>query len=432
MRVLISTWPAHGHLLPMLPLARAAQRAGHEVVVASGAEGVAEARRRGLPTWDVGPSRAEAGVAFRERIPDLNAIPPNQRIPTVISGMFGAAAPRRAVDLVPRAREWKPDLVVHPVTDLAGAIAAAHTGATHAVHGLGPIPAEAWAWFGSRFDDLCREWDVPELADGILETTYLDNCPPALQPDAVADFRRRQPLRPNSGEVLPGERLPWDDDTLAALPYETTVHLTLGTLFHGATHVFETALAGLHHLPVNVLVTVGPGTDPRRLGPQPSHILVADFAPHALLLPRCAALVTQGGASTIVAALCHGLPHLILPQGADQFLNAATAEHAGVALVLPPPQATPEAVGTVVRRLLDDPSLTGAARAVQAEIETMPTSDEVLAALVDGKDATTEGYRYVEERNTPADANHPRILKDDGDPGTAKEEAICADFPPQQ
>ena len=51
MRVLISTWPAHGHLLPILPLARAAQRAGHEVVVASGAEGVAEARRRGLPTW---------------------------------------------------------------------------------------------------------------------------------------------------------------------------------------------------------------------------------------------------------------------------------------------------------------------------------------------------------------------------------------------
>lgn len=33
MRILISTWPAHGHLLPMLPLARAAQDAGHEVGV---------------------------------------------------------------------------------------------------------------------------------------------------------------------------------------------------------------------------------------------------------------------------------------------------------------------------------------------------------------------------------------------------------------
>ena len=382
MRVLITTWPAHGHILPMLPLARAAQRAGHEVIIASGAEGVAEAQRRGLPTWEVGPSRAEAGAAFRKLVPDLGAVPLDQRIPTMISGMFGAAAPRRAIELVPRAKEWKPDLVVHPVTELAGAIAAAHTGAQHAVHGLGPIPPEAWAWFGSRFGDLCREWDAPALANGILETTYLDNCPASLQPDAVADFRSRRPLRPSPGEVQPGERLPWDDDTLAALPYEHTVHLTLGTLFHGATRVFETALAGLRHLPVNVLVTVGPGTDPRRIGPQPPHVLVADFAPHALLLPRCAALVTQGGASTIVAALCHGLPHLILPQGADQFRNAATAERAGVALVLPPPQVTPEAVGSAARQLLDDPSLTEAARAVQAEIETMPSADEVLAALV--------------------------------------------------
>jgi hypothetical protein len=49
-RILISTWPAHGHLLPLLPLARAAEKQGHEVVVASGAEGVAEAHRRGLRT----------------------------------------------------------------------------------------------------------------------------------------------------------------------------------------------------------------------------------------------------------------------------------------------------------------------------------------------------------------------------------------------
>jgi hypothetical protein len=50
--------------------------------------------------------------------------------------------------------------------------------------------------------------------------------------------------------------------------------------------------------------------------------------------------------------------------------------------VLPPSQITPEAVGSAARRLLDDPNLTEAARDVQAEIETMPSSDEVLAALV--------------------------------------------------
>ncbi|MBD2103167.1 glycosyltransferase [Leptolyngbya sp. FACHB-261] len=381
MRILFTTWPAHGHLLPMLPLIRTAQRAGHEIVVASGREGVAEAQRRSLPTWNVGPSRAEANAAFRLLVPDLGMIPPAERLPTVVSGVFGAAAARRIVELLPLTDQWRPDLVVHPITELAGAVVAARTGARHVVHGLGPLPVEAWEWFGSRFGDLCRDWDVPDLTEHILDRVYLDNCPPMLQADAVNDFRNRRALRPTSGEVLPGEGLPWAEDVLAALPYEHTVHLTLGTLFNGATEVFVTALAGLRQLPVNVLVTVGPGADPHCLGPQPDHVLVTDFAPHALLLPRCDALVTQGGAGTIVAALCHGLPHLILPQGADQFHNAATAERAGMALVLPPPQFTPDTVTTAVDQLLKDPALRQRCRAAQGEIATMPDEDAVLATL---------------------------------------------------
>jgi UDP:flavonoid glycosyltransferase YjiC (YdhE family) len=372
MRILFSTWPAYGHLLPMLPLIRAAQRAGDEVVVASGAEGVAEANRRGLPTWNIGPSRAEADAAFRDRGIDVGALPPEQRMPTVIANMFGAAAFRRAAELVPRAEQWKPDLVVHPITELAGAVAAARVGARQAVHGLGPLPAEAWTWFGARFGELCAAFQV---RDTILEAPYLDNCPPALQADAVAAFGNRLALRPTSGEVLPGERLPWD---LGALPYERTVHLTLGTLFFGATDVFETALAGLRDLPLNVLVTVGPGSDPGRLGRQPPNVLVTDFAPHALLLPHCDALVTQGGASTIVAALCHGLPHLILPQGADQFVNAAAAVSAGLALAVPPAELTPAAVAAAVAEL---PGLKRNVRGAQAEIFGMPDADVVLSTL---------------------------------------------------
>ena len=124
-RILFSTWPAHGHLLPLLPLARAALAAGHEVVIASGAEGAAEA----APPWlrRVG-RRARAGTRPAPRsapsCPTSTAIDPAVRVPTIIAGVFGAAALRRAEDLVPRAEAWQPDLVVHPITELAGAVAA--------------------------------------------------------------------------------------------------------------------------------------------------------------------------------------------------------------------------------------------------------------------------------------------------------------------
>jgi UDP:flavonoid glycosyltransferase YjiC (YdhE family) len=388
MRILFSTVPAHGHLLPLLPLADAAKGAGHEVVVATGREGVIEAVRRGFTAWDVGPSRADTDAAFRAAVPDLSVIAPESRIPTVVAGVFGAAAFRRAEQLVPRAIEWSPDLVVHSISELAGAIAAARTGARHVVHGLGPLPAEAWSWFGSRFAELCDTWDVPELAGAVLDTPYVDTCPPSFQSDAVADFHNRLSLRPSAGDAVSDTPLPWDDATLRALPFERTVHLTLGTIFHEATAVFETVLSGLRPLPVNVIVALGPGADPRRLGDRPDHVLVTHFAPHAALLPYCDALITQGGAGTILAALCHGLPHLILPQGADQFLNAATAERAGVAVQLPPPALTPDAVTAAVVHLLDDGAIRGNAERIQAEIATMPTPAAALDTIVSSTRAT--------------------------------------------
>ena len=54
MSILFTSNPLVGHWLPMLPLARAAQRAGHEVAVAAGPDAVAEVERRGFTAWSVG------------------------------------------------------------------------------------------------------------------------------------------------------------------------------------------------------------------------------------------------------------------------------------------------------------------------------------------------------------------------------------------
>ena len=38
MKILVGSWPGYGHLLPMVPMIRAAQRGGHDVVVTSGSD----------------------------------------------------------------------------------------------------------------------------------------------------------------------------------------------------------------------------------------------------------------------------------------------------------------------------------------------------------------------------------------------------------
>lgn len=202
---------------------------------------------------------------------------------------------------------------------------------------------------GAQHAGPAHQLPVPELADGIRSATYLDVCPPSLRSDGEPGWQRIQQLRPVAGEPAAGERLP---GVFTALPYPQTIHLTLGTIFHEAPGVFETAIAGLRELPFNLVVTTGPGADPARFGPQPPHVLVEPYLPHTLLLPRCRLVVSHGGAGIMFGALAHGLPQLILPQGADQFMNAALCARAGVALALAPDEFSAEAV-TASGRALD-------------------------------------------------------------------------------
>jgi UDP:flavonoid glycosyltransferase YjiC (YdhE family) len=59
-RVLFTSCPAYGHALPMLPLVRAAQRAGHDVRVATGPDLVGPLATRRLDVQSVGPTFAES------------------------------------------------------------------------------------------------------------------------------------------------------------------------------------------------------------------------------------------------------------------------------------------------------------------------------------------------------------------------------------
>lgn len=379
MRILITSWPAYGHLYPMLPIARAAQHAGHEVVIATGPDLAPHVEQYGFVAWAVGPSSAEIVAARRAAHPVPETTSPEDGPRAAISALFIPGAAKRAVDLVPRAMQWEPDAVIHEVLELAGALAAARTGARHAVHGLGlmlPVLREILA---PGFGQLCDQWQVPELAEGLYGATYLDICPSSLQPEGNRVWKRVQPLRPAVGEIVEGELLP---DAFSALPHADTVYLTLGTIFHEAPGVFDAALAGLRELPLNVVVTTGPHSDPARFGPQPSNVMIEPFIPQALLLAHCRLVVSHGGAGTMLGALSHGLPQLFLPLGADQFWNAEACRRVGAALALAPDTLSGDAVTAAVRRLIAEPAFTAAAQGVQAEIARMPTAADALAGLL--------------------------------------------------
>jgi UDP:flavonoid glycosyltransferase YjiC (YdhE family) len=366
MRILFISGALFGHVNPMLPLALAARTAGHEVIFATGPEFAPSLERRGLSCWAVGLTHAQAGGSRQDSW----------------LAYFEATAGRRAADLLPRATAWHPDVVIHEETEMAGPTVAAATGARHVVHGLGGMPPKRiWPAFAQAMERIGERWGHPEVASTLSDATYLHLCPPALERRGEAPiWRRVQPLRPGPGLQIPGDRLP---ESLDALPARLTIHLTLGTVYNGNVDVLRRAVEGLHELEANIIVTVGQDADPAVLGLQPAHVRVERYVPHALLLPRCSLVVSQGGSGTLLGALCHGLPHLMLPQGADQFLNAEAAVASGAALALTGDDVTAEAIRDSVRRLLDEPGFAVAARRVQAEIAAMPSAAQVLEQIAD-------------------------------------------------
>lgn len=159
----------------------------------------------------------------------------------------------------------------------------------------------------------------------------------------------------------------WLDELPSDQPW---VHVTEGTAHYQEPFVLRAAAWGLANLPMQVIMTTGAQREPAALdlGPPAPNIRVEQFVSHSDLLPRCAAIVTTGGAGTVMAALQAGVPQLIVPTHWDKPDNARRVVEAGVGLRLTPRQCTPRRLRDAVERLLYEPGFRERARQLAEQL----------------------------------------------------------------
>ncbi len=116
---------------------------------------------------------------------------------------------------------------------------------------------------------------------------------------------------------------------------------------------------------------------------------------HTAVMPEAALVVTHGGHGTVMTALMHRLPMLVIPHGRDQADNAARIAERGAGLVLSR-TATTDEILTALGRLLEDPAFRAAARqlgdavAEEAKAATLVEDIEALAAAPGATDRARE------------------------------------------
>ncbi|HVM69649.1 MAG TPA: glycosyltransferase [Gaiellaceae bacterium] len=369
MRLLFTFSGGTGHFLPTLPLARAAAAAGHEVAYACQEPMVERVRAAGFDAHETG---GRTLLAPGERLPLLELDLQRER-DAVTHGFAGRTARERAQRVREVAERLRPDVVVREELDFGAAVAAEALGQPHAT--VLSIAAGEFDWVelaAAPLNELRAEHGLPpdpELA--FLERDLvLSPFPPSfrarpLPPTGVA-------LRPTFEE--PGE--PWPESE------HPLVWLTLGTVFNQESgDLFERALAGLAQLPVAVVATVGRELDPSFLGQQPSRVRIEQYVPQARLLRACALVVAHAGSGSVIGALAHGVPMVLLPIGADQPQNARRCEELGAAVALDSFRATADDVRGAAAQVLADDSYRAAAERVRDEIAALPPPKTAVPLL---------------------------------------------------
>jgi len=366
--------PGFGHFHPLVPLARAFAQAGHEVAFATSPyfkEHVEAADFYFLPA---GIDNAERWARFEPFQAEHLALPLEERRAFLFPHMFGTIeAPAKIEELREIVRRWEPGLIVHDSADLAAPVAAEELGIPSVNHSFGrlvpvDIVAAAASQAGLSSDPL----------GGMFRGIYVDIAPPSFQTEALPAGARVEPLRPIAVEPPSTERAP---EWLDRLPERPTVYVTLGTVFNDLS-VFRVLLDALADVDCNVIATVGPRSDPAELAPLPANAHAERYISQSLVLPLSSVAVAHGGSGSTLAALAHGLPMLVLPQGADQFENAQQCVAIGAGKLLLPHELTAQAARQAAVSLLEDEAHRERARGVAHEISAMPDPAALVPTLV--------------------------------------------------
>jgi MGT family glycosyltransferase len=166
---------------------------------------------------------------------------------------------------------------------------------------------------------------------------------------------------------------PWPDDSSDPL-----VVVSLGSTYQRQEKAFGAIVEALGTLRVRGFATLGPIDPPASR--VPANVTIIRSAPHAAVLPLASAVVCHGGHGTVMKALAHGLPVVVMPFGRDQKDNGARVEVSGAGLSLSP-RSNPARVAGAVRRVLADPGFRQNAQRMASIITRDVSEDRAVAEM---------------------------------------------------
>jgi UDP:flavonoid glycosyltransferase YjiC (YdhE family) len=381
MKVLFTTQPHFGHWHPLVPVARTMAEAGHQVAFATAPGFGPTVEASGFHCFPVG--RDETEEEKKARLARLDQVQGTERV-TIMWGSYFAGfwARETLADLLPLAREWQPDLIVREDVEFAGCVTAECLGIPHAVVQVSSFRPYLFSLIEPALDRLRGDAGLPPEPNCEMLHRYLHiyttpmtfhNPEYSLPPTSHSVFYGG--FDSSSSKELPG----W----VSGLPPLPTVYATLGTVMNHNVDILAAILEGLRGEDLNLIMTTGVDVDPSifdapKMGMGEGQTHIERYIPQSLILPYCDLMIVHGGSGTVKDSFRHGLPMVIIPIAADQYVNAARCADLGIARVIAPEERTPEAIWKAAMEVLQNPTYRQNAEKIRDEVRAMPGLDEAV------------------------------------------------------
>ena len=407
---LFATAHLGGNVSPVMPVVRQLVSAGHSVRVISDEVNRPDAEAVGatFTSWRRAPNRTD-------RAPEND--PPDWSVSDrdgigMVAGFLAGTAQAYAEDTIDELRREPADLLVSFDMLLGPMLGAEAIGQRFALLGtmISFFPLPGIPPFGSGLGTARNAEERAEQEALRAEITAIfDSALPALnaarsqlgckplehladQWNAASvhwlgtartfDFEQAV-LKPNMRYAGPliGDPLwaepwhsPWEKDDDRPL-----VLVGFSTSFQNHAAVLQRVIDAASSLPIRLLVTLGGSIAPSDLVPAENAIVVRS-APHLEILKEASLVVTHGGHGTVMAALMHRVPILVVPHGRDQADNAARISERGAGLTVSRTAPTEE-IRAALTRLIFEPEFRTAAGALGDAVDAEARASSLIADL---------------------------------------------------
>lgn len=328
-RVLFVVLAEKGHVHPFIAPAQAMAARGHDVAFYAPCDLRAPLARAGFSDVFVGtpaqaPPDSNRGPHFAALVRDRD------RLRRWISAMLIDSVPlevRRLADVV---ATFRPDLLVADPMAYAAPIVASRAGLPWAgvSTSLNALVPPDW-----RSELITTTTALPRAelfaAHGLHAPHFrVSDC---ISPHLNVAWTSEALVGPAPPDVLlAGASIPAGPrgDEVHALPLDPTrplVYMALGSQISYQPRMFDVVIDASRDQPWQLVLATG-DLDPRTLPPD---VLALPYAPQLALLRRASAMISHGGANSVMESLAHGVPLLVSPICNDQPHNARFVAAAG-------------------------------------------------------------------------------------------------------